>query len=690
MQNPINYALAYEPSGVPASSKKNLPPEVSVDDVRRGSDWEEWIFLNGTRVRNIYSSPKFVWNPLNNSWCDYLYISNSSGYYIATSQIWAHLNLEGDMLFFSPNFTSLVGILPWKDWSNKKILTVERKENGIFITQRMFRRHEQVIMNVTYGFTIGNPLKLTFSMTSLKGVTNFQLDWRIEGLQSNYFIAKGQVLDFSTSRKYDNTNYTYFYGDKALSNFRIGLRWEDAWQKYVRTTIDIEGTISVTFGNFNLSKGQVVTLDPSIATLSPSADATVVQGAPNQNYGTSSDVRTMLYKDEFGTIWRRRFFMKFSMSSLPSGIHIKSAKMFLYLYSSSSHYRWICCHRASSDSWDETTITWNNKPSYASSSTAEVFVGTSSDWYSWDVTNDGVAAYNSSSKLFSECFKDKQETQGVPYVPYSINKLFYSKDYTGDPNKRPYLQVVYENKYAVLIAGGWNAYNNHARYWNDLMFMYDTLTDEYDYTSARIYVLYADGDTPNADNCHDYENAVDHSDVIDYSATTSNLQNVFSTLASNMENEDFLFVFTTDHGDSSDGHSYLVLWDQTLRDDTFAGSSYLGAVTTYHREAIVMEQCYSGGFIDDVSGNKRATMTACDYNELSYACDTEGHYDEFVYHWISAVNGANPDGTPVDADANDDGMVSMREAYNYAESHDNQDETPQYDDPGNIGDWAVL
>ena len=45
---------------------------------------------------------------------------------------------------------------------------------------------------------------------------------------------------------------------------------------------------------------------------------------------------------------------------------------------------------------------------------------------------------------------------------------------------------------------------------------------------------------------------------------------------------------------------------------------------------------------------------------------------------ICAINGADETGHPVNADANNNGEVSMAEAFEYARSHDRANETPQY------------
>ena len=283
-------------------------------------------------------------------------------------------------------------------------------------------------------------------------------------------------------------------------------------------------------------------------------------------------------------------------------------------------------------------------------------------------------------------FELKSNLEGTsPTVDEEV--VFYSGDSTG----KPYLEVTWRRRaYAVLIAGGGDAANNYARYWNDLMFLYDALTTQYQLTAANVYVLYANGQPPSASNCNDSANAVAHANVIDFAATTNNLQTVFTTLSTTMTSEDFLFVHCNDHGTSSSGHSYLVLWGTSLRDDYFAGANYLGRVTNYYREVIVMKQCYSGGFINDLTNTRRVVTTSCTDTQVSWACDTEGNYGEFTYYWISAVFWHTPTGAPVDADTNNDNLVSMTEAFTYARDRDSQPETPQFNDLGNIGSTTYL
>jgi hypothetical protein len=117
----------------------------------------------------------------------------------------------------------------------------------------------------------------------------------------------------------------------------------------------------------------------------------------------------------------------------------------------------------------------------------------------------------------------------------------------------------------------------------------------------------------------------------------------------------------------------------------------------------VFEPCYSGGFVDDLSAeNHRVIHTSTNEWELGRAefYRSGGHYDEFVYYWTAAVRGYFPgwDSTDVltpwrpweesgstgwikarldtyyvdlaGADRNQDGLVSMEEAFAFVDSVD--------------------
>jgi len=137
-------------------------------------------------------------------------------------------------------------------------------------------------------------------------------------------------------------------------------------------------------------------------------------------------------------------------------------------------------------------------------------------------------------------------------------------------------------------------------------------------------------------------------------------------------------VFSFDEG--------LVLYGEILTDDELTGIIEHFLEELAWKVAIFeilaeMEQCFSGGFIPEfkhITGyylTKGEIATATSEEKLSYS---KNNYDAFHYHFISALNGATPDGTAVDADFDDDGQVSWKEAFEYAKAKDTTDDKPQY------------
>ncbi len=242
----------------------------------------------------------------------------------------------------------------------------------------------------------------------------------------------------------------------------------------------------------------------------------------------------------------------------------------------------------------------------------------------------------------------------------------------------PQLRILQRDRYAVLLSGGFNSSANYSRYWNDLSFIYKALRNKYGYQDNEIIVLYANGThSPSEDLDGNGTND------IDYAATKANLTTVMNSIKSFLKPDGKFFFYSTNHGGLESGYdATLYLWGEWIRDDEFAN---LTKGIKAKNAIYVMEQCYSGGMMDYLlqaqtypCGHPEVcVMTAARYNEPSWAADTEGNYDEYVYHWTAAVYGQTPTGTPVNADANGDGKVSMREAHDYARTQDSRNEHPQ-------------
>lgn len=155
-----------------------------------------------------------------------------------------------------------------------------------------------------------------------------------------------------------------------------------------------------------------------------------------------------------------------------------------------------------------------------------------------------------------------------------------------------------------------------------------------------------------------------------------------------MGRDDQLFFFVIDHGGTTDNStsSYINLWGtETLQDNELA-SMLAPFKNKYVNVNVVLGQCFSGGFVDNLNKMGFVVTTACEGSESSWSCP-DIPYDEFVYHWTCAVNGADHRGIETNADDDSNGKVTMEEAFNYAFFNDRRDEHPIFNsNPISIGE----
>ena len=244
------------------------------------------------------------------------------------------------------------------------------------------------------------------------------------------------------------------------------------------------------------------------------------------------------------------------------------------------------------------------------------------------------------------------------------------------------------NNWAVIISGGSNPESNYSRYWNDCSIIYKCLRNIYSYRRERIIVIMSDGKSEGLDRYNLRTKTFSSSpqdldgdgiDDINYSATKSNISEVFTYLGNKVSSDEQVLVYVTDHGDRQNGKASICLWNNTtILADDFAKE--LKKIKSSSRKHVVLGQCFSGGFVNPLLSacDNISLATASAGDEYSYAMD-DGEYDEFLYHWVSAAAGMTPEGTVVNADKNGYDGVSAEEIFRYARTNDGVLlETPQY------------
>lgn len=271
-----------------------------------------------------------------------------------------------------------------------------------------------------------------------------------------------------------------------------------------------------------------------------------------------------------------------------------------------------------------------------------------------------------------------------------------------------------QQMYAWIISGGANMSNNHIRYYGDVQFIYNVLVHDYLIPEDQIIVCFSDGTNPAPDQSGGLNSNPDFDDDgdtdINYDATSAGVNSGFADILGMVGPNDHLFIFTTDHGGNGKTGGklppevYLNLWNsQTLNDDTFM--TMLGQLTAASIH-VVMEQCFSGGFLEEVihagAAQPRTFASAANGYESSWAGSTYPQYDEYVYWWTGAVHGSTPaagsypgGALPGNPDLNNDGYISMWEAFDRAKVWDyyaqSGQEHPQWDDiPDSCGELYFL
>ena len=144
---------------------------------------------------------------------------------------------------------------------------------------------------------------------------------------------------------------------------------------------------------------------------------------------------------------------------------------------------------------------------------------------------------------------------------------------------------------------------------------------------------------------------------------------MLAKLAGTLTPNDLLYIHTEGHGGvqfGAGGGQYLYCIpdgpDSTDRYFDFQMQSDLQQIRGYDSLLVVMNQCFSGGFMDSVLAGSKAKRTffaaACAGNKLAYATP-DLRWNRFSRNWIEREQTQDPDG-----------KVEAREAYAYCDDDD--------------------
>ena len=186
-------------------------------------------------------------------------------------------------------------------------------------------------------------------------------------------------------------------------------------------------TLVIALGNFDVGAVGAAILG-STETFNPNSDAYVDEENPDINYGISN---IKLITDNYNT-GKKYSYLKFDISTIPSEMIITSANLYLWCYArQGGGYTRIYAYSVENDDWNESTITWNNRPGAVT--LLSEHSGDTLAWWNWDV------------KAFVESEHGGDKTVSLCLIPGDLNDYiveFRSKEWW-NPEYRPYLKVTY-------------------------------------------------------------------------------------------------------------------------------------------------------------------------------------------------------------------------------------------------------
>jgi hypothetical protein len=181
--------------------------------------------------------------------------------------------------------------------------------------------------------------------------------------------------------------------------------------------------LSIFFSFFSLTNALNVT-----SNYSPNADAMVKNssGMQNTNFGADQNIGVINAMGQ-----QIRSYIYFDLSSIPTGAKIYGAELILHLGVHVGSSEFLVGHVTSS--WSETSITWNNQPSYTETGIKSQNAGSHAT-----ITSEVQSIVNGEHNYGWCLYSD-------PNYGAGFSGLFASKEYS-DPTYRPILAVSYDTR----------------------------------------------------------------------------------------------------------------------------------------------------------------------------------------------------------------------------------------------------
>ncbi|MBO4332062.1 MAG: T9SS type A sorting domain-containing protein [Paludibacteraceae bacterium] len=235
----------------------------------------------------------------------------------------------------------------------------------------------------------------------------------------------------------------------------------------------------------------------------------------------------------------------------------------------------------------------------------------------------------------------------------------YYRDYFYKTNKKC-------NDYVVIMVGGYGETYYPERFFYEAYKSYQYFVNVKGCDKSRVKVLFQDGKQLNLDNDQT-------SNDVAGAANEEGINKVFDEFKTKMTQNDELYFVVFAHG----GKDNISLYKYSLL-PTFLNTKL--SQLKYKKANFILLPCHGGSWIDDLKKSKHTIITCAGADYSGYGDVTGDAFSSFLYKGLAGRMKvkADPgcwsclltDNETVNVDYNNDGVVSLEEAFVYAKDNE--------------------